>query len=95
MILNNWSGGAIRTFVIQAFAIGAEALVQLVAERLGRRIVPNAFTKALGYIWVIWWVAYSWAFWIAPVVASGYLDDRDELGIIRGVLDVYSGSKKH
>ncbi|KAJ2919982.1 hypothetical protein MD484_g506, partial [Candolleomyces efflorescens] len=93
MILNNWSGGAMCTFVIQAFAIGAEALVNMVSERFGRQIVPNAFTKLLGYVWVVWWVGYSWAFWIAPVVASGYLEAREDIGIIRGLLDVIYGAK--
>ena len=82
-----------RTFVIQAFAIGAEALVKMVSERFGRQIVPNAFTKLLGYVWVVWWVGYSWAFWIAPVVASGYLEAREDIGIIRGLLDVIYGAK--
>jgi len=81
MLIQNFSGGSIQFFLLQAVGITFEDMVIALAQRLGYK-ESNAF-KLFGFVWVFAWFAFSLPMWLDPQMHAGVLDEGIQVGLIR------------
>ncbi|KAF5313322.1 hypothetical protein D9611_008498 [Ephemerocybe angulata] len=74
MIIQDWSGTSLVYFVSQAVAITCEdAMAGLV--RRSEVKVPTAFSRLVGYLWVVAWFSFAIPIWMTPHVKAGITSD--------------------
>ncbi|KAF6751644.1 hypothetical protein DFP72DRAFT_1172059 [Ephemerocybe angulata] len=74
MIIQDWSGTSLIYFVSQAVAITFEdAMAGLV--RRSEVKVPTAFSRLVGYLWVVAWFSFAIPIWMTPHVKAGITSD--------------------
>ncbi|RXW19039.1 hypothetical protein EST38_g6808 [Candolleomyces aberdarensis] len=69
-IIQNWSGGSLIYFTLQAVAITFEDGVVGLVRRSGVK-VPPVLAKLVGYLWVVAWFSFAIPIWMEPHVKAG------------------------
>ncbi|TEB25521.1 hypothetical protein FA13DRAFT_1777387 [Coprinellus micaceus] len=74
MIIQDWSGGSLIYFTLQACAITFEDAVQGLVRRSGIK-VPSLLARVIGYTWVVAWFSFAIPIWMEPHVKAGITSD--------------------
>lgn len=75
MIIQDWSGGSLIYFTLQAVAITFEDGAVGLVRRSGVK-VPPILAKLIGYLWVVAWFSFAIPIWMEPHVKAGITSDN-------------------
>jgi hypothetical protein len=70
-ILHSWSTGAMKFFMLQPLGIAFEHLISYLVRSAGIS-PPKWVSRAVGYLWVLWWFTITLPMWLEPVVKAGF-----------------------
>ncbi|EFI28251.1 toxin biosynthesis protein [Coprinopsis cinerea okayama7 len=76
-IRQDWKGGSMHYFLLQAAAITVEDALIYAGRRLGcERWMSKRWARLLGYAWVMAWFAATHPIWLGPQIEVGFVTSR-------------------